>query len=124
MSDVDNDNETDGVDRSESGCNDGVGCAHSGCCVGALRRGASEERVDVELRKKRGQWCGSIVTRRDNHDNGCGDVARRVWHATRGGKPGRASGIGIAGARSVSSTYSEALSVNSARQQDVGRLQL
>ena len=52
MSDVDNNNKTNGVGGLESGCNDGVNCARRGCRVGALRRGVPEKRVDVDQRKK------------------------------------------------------------------------
>ena len=62
MSNVDNDNETNGVGGLESGCDDGVDCAHSGGRVGALRCGAPKKRVNVL-------------------HNGCGGVARRVPHA-------------------------------------------
>ena len=104
MSNVDNDNETNGVGRLESGYDDGIDCARSGRRVGVLRRGAPEEHVDVERRKKSGRWCSSIVAQCDNHDNGRGDVVRRVPHAARGGEPGCASGLGISKACSASST--------------------
>ena len=51
MSNMDNDKKTNGAGGSESCCNDGVGCARSGCRVRALRRRASEEGVNMERRK-------------------------------------------------------------------------
>ena len=105
MSDVDKGNETNGVSRLESGCNDGVDCAHSGGRVRALRRRAPKERNNVL-------------------HNSCGGVARRVPHAARGGKPGRASGLGIAGACSASSAHGEALSVDNACQRVDERLRV